>query len=268
MRIFPSLMLILSFIVFGCSDPNNKYIEKVKKRVKDDAIGVELNYKSISFNWIDTLYVREIQTELNNEYNKHKNTILKTELKIKDIGRGKVFSKSFLTTEKYTELRNWEKNVGHPNVYSWGSTASWVEDGYKDYYEFAFANRSKSIWLEELCVQINQTDSLLAVYDKIEDGDLVFTENVLWFYKGIAHFHNQKNYSKLFKLISKTIGEMKKIKTKTDSLSTLNPEQIINYTAQNIYTINNPLLNGAEQELKVNFIFNSNFEIVDRENPE
>lgn len=39
----------------SCSSPNKEYIEKIKQQVKEDALGVEMNYKNISFEWTDTL---------------------------------------------------------------------------------------------------------------------------------------------------------------------------------------------------------------------
>lgn len=109
-----------------------------------------MNYKNINFEWVDTLFVNEKLIHLNNINDESLQTILDFEYFVKDnFETGKLFSKEYLSKNRILELRNWEVEVGHPNKYG-----SWVKDGYKDYLEFAFANRNASKYISELCNQI------------------------------------------------------------------------------------------------------------------
>lgn len=137
-------------ISFSCSNKNQKFIDKIKEQVKEDALGIEMNYKNINFEWVDTLFVNEKLIHLNNINDESLQTILDFEYFVKDnFETGKLFSKEYLSKNRILELRNWEVEVGHPNKYG-----SWVKDGYKDYLEFAFANRNASKYISELCNQI------------------------------------------------------------------------------------------------------------------
>lgn len=256
-------------MILGCSNPNSEYIEKIKQKVKEDAMGVELNYENIEFQWIDTLFVKEKLTTISEQFDDRIKTILNIEYYVRDnFEKGKIFTKNYLTKDRFIELRNWELKVGHPNEYSYGRQATWVKDGYKDYYEFAFANRDASSWISELCNQIEKTDSLLNNYDNLEDGNLDLLQNALWFYKRIDIFESNNNPADLWDKVDNEIAELKKLKTEIDSLSSLDPNKVIHYKALNTYKIKNPILNGAVQELKKYFIFNSQFEIIGKEDIE
>ena len=250
-------------LTFSCSNPNAEHIEKIKQQVKEDALGIELNYKNIEFQWTDTLYVKEKLVDVSTQFNQRLQVILDIEYFVKDnLEKGKVFTKNYLTKDRFTELRNWEINVGHPNQSSPGRAASWVKDGHKDYYEFAFANRNASPWISELCTQVEETDKLLENYEGLEEGNLAFIQNALWYYKRIDDFKTSTTPSDLWDKVEYEIAELNLLKAKVDSLSALDPNQVIHYKALNTYKINNPILNGAEQELKKYFIFNSQLEII------
>ena len=67
---------------------------------------------------------------------------------------------------------------------------------------------------------------------------------------------------------SKVLSELenlKLIKNEIDSLSKFDSDKVIYYKAFNIYIINNPLLNEAEQEIKKYFLFGSNLNIIGKE---
>lgn len=254
-------------ITLSCSNPDNQYLEKIKQQVKEDALGVNLDYKNIDFQWIDTLLVSEQLEPLKQNYKDRVHVLLNLEHYIKDnFKKGMVFSKSYLTKNRFLELRNWELKVGHPNTnpYS-GSTASWVKDGYKDYYQFAFANRNASEFIAELCDQIELTDELINSYDFIKDGDLGLMNNVLWFYTRIDHYESSKSPDPLWTKVSDELSELKIINYQIDSLSKLDPSKVVYYKAANTYKINNPLLNGVEQEIKKYFLFDENLNIVGKE---
>ena len=248
-----------------CTNPNKEYIDKVKQQVKEDALGVEMNYRNIEFKWIDTLLVKEEIALMNSEYENRLKEILNIEHYVKDnFEKGNIFSKSYLTKERFTELRNWELNVGHPNEY-FGLQSSWVKDGYKDYYEFAFANRNASAWISELCNQVEETDNLLNDYESLEEGNIALIENALWFYNRIDNYQSNKNPDEIWKIVSEEINQLKIINSNIDSLNSFSPDKVVYFKALNTYKINNPILNGAEQELKKYFLFDTNSNIIGTE---
>jgi hypothetical protein len=261
------ITLILLGGLLSCSSPNDPFIEKIKQQVKEDALGVEMNYKNIEFKWVDTLFVSEKLNPLRADFNTRIQKITDIEYFVKDnFKKGKVFSKSYLTKDRFLELRNWEVKVGHPNKNPYGGgQAIWIKDGYKDYYEYAFANRTASKWITELCEQIERTDALAKNYDSIEEGDLQLMDNVLWFYTRIDNYESSKNPDQLWTAVGNEIAQLKQIKGQIDSLSTLDPNKIIFYKTLNTYKINNPLLNGVEQEMRKYFLFDESLNIIGKE---
>lgn len=243
-------------LTLGCSNPNKEYIDKIKQQVKEDALGVELNYKSQEFRWTDTLFVKEKLSEINQDFKERVNAILDLEYFTRDnYDRGNIFSKKYLTKDRVEQLRNWEKNNrGIP-----------FNREYNDYYQFAFANRELSAWVSELCSQIEETDSLLNVYEYLEEGNLSLIENVLWYYNRMDVYHSNNNPNKIWSTVSTELGQLKENKAVIDSLSGVNPNQVIYYKALNTYKINNPMLNSAEQELKKYFLFDDKFNITGKE---
>lgn len=266
MKNLKTILFGLLFLANSCSGPDSVFVEKIKQQIKEDASGVELHYKNVEFQWTDTLFVKEKLSELNSEYSDRLNTVLNIEYVIKDnFVEGKVFSKSYLTKDRFSELRNWELKVGHPKEYSFGGQAGWVKDGYKDYYEFAFANRTASPWITELCTQIEEADSLLAIYDSLEEGNLDLIQNAVWFYNRIDSYESNSDPEEIWQIVSDEIDELRVLKTEIYSLASLNPEDVIYYKALNKYKINNPVLNGEEQEISKYFLFDSDLNIIGEE---
>ena len=253
------LLILISGFLISCSDSNKPYIEKIKQQIKENALGVDLNYKSIEFKWIDTLFVDEKLLMLKQNFSQRIDTLLQIEFFIQDnFEKGRIFSKAYITRERLIELRNWEKkNRGIP-----------FNKEYKDYYLFAFDNRDASSWISDLCRQIEESDKLIENYENLTEGDLPLLENVLWYYNRIDVYNSNNSPHRLWSIVSSEINELKTIKTVIDSLTAVNPEKVVNYKALNIFTINNPLLNGAKQELKKVFIFDENFNIISQENIE
>jgi uncharacterized phage-like protein YoqJ len=244
------LILLPLTLLFGCSNPNAEYLSKIKQNLKENANGVELNYENIEFKWVDTLFVSEQITQLNSSYEKKITSIMEIENYVKDnYETGKVFTKSYLTKDRFEELRNWEKN--RRKKYSKG-----------DYYEFAFKNREASSWISELCNQIEETDSLLSVYDEINEGNLDLFQNSLWYYEHIDNYVSNGNPSQIWAKVLNELTELRQINLDLEGLLKLEPNKVINYKASNIYKINNPLLNGAEQEVNNTVLFNSELEII------
>ena len=244
-------------LTISCSNPDKEYIGKIKQQVKEDAMGIEMNYENINFQWSDTLFVKERLGEFQENYENRLNTVLGLEYYVQDnFEKGKIFSKKYLTKKRVAELRNWEKNIrGIP-----------FNKDYKDYYKYAFAKRDASNWLSELCDQIEETDSLLGKYKSIEEGNLQLIGNILWYYDRIDSYKSNNKPNVIWNKVSTELGELKEIKTEIDSLSLLNPDKVIYYKALNTYKINNPILNGAEQELKKYFLFDDQSNITGKEN--
>ena len=253
------LSFVFCFLVLllGCSNPNEPYIAKIKQQVKEDALGVEMNYMNIEFQWIDTLFVRDKLSNLKRNFDEKLNAILKIEYYVQDnFVNGTIFSKDYLTLARVIELRNWEnKNRGIP-----------FNNEYKEYYLFAFANRDASSWISELCSQIEETDILIENYDEIEEGNLKFLENILWYYKRINSYNSNNTPNIIWHEVLNQIQELKIIQKEIDQLSSSNTDDVIHYKALNIYKINNPFLNGAEQEIKRIFLFDNSLDIIGSEN--
>jgi len=170
------IALVLIGLIIGCSNLSQEYIVKIKQQVKEDAMGIEMNYENITFQWTDTLFVKEKLEQFQANYKEGLNTILNVEYYVQDnFEKGKIFSGEYLNKKRVEELRNWEKNNrGVP-----------FNKEYNDYYKFAFENRDASKWLSELCDQIEETDSLLSEFESIEEGNLQLVSNVLWYYDRI-----------------------------------------------------------------------------------
>jgi hypothetical protein len=253
-----NLLVGLLALTFGCSNPNSEFIDKVKQQVKDDAMGVEINYKNIEFEWTDTLYVKQQLATLSEQFDERLKTIMDFEFYIKDdFKKGMIFTKDYLTKDRLIELRNFQNKVRdylYPN------------SEYKSYYEWLFdKNNCDSEWCNTLRREILYMDSIINNYNDLKETDLDFLKSICWHYKYIDSYNSNKNPDVIWDKIDNEISELKDLKVKTDSLATLDPNMVIHYKALNTYKINNPILNGAEQELKKYFIFNSQFEIIGKE---
>lgn len=239
---------IIAISMFSCSDPNEMYLDKIKQKVKEDALGIDMNYKNLDFIWVDTFFVKEEIKELTKKYDEKLTTIMK----IKYYDTEFLFSKKYVTKKKYLELRNQE------NKFRKGSFNG-------DYCKYACENTDKSPWLLELCNQIKTTDSLINVYDEIKEGDLCFIKNVNWFYHRTDHFYSNKKGVELWNAVKEVTNELTHIKYEIDSLSKLDSNYVIHYKAFNKFKINNPILNNAEQELESHFYFDNKMNIIKRD---
>jgi len=63
-------------------------------------------------------------------------------------------------------------------------------------------------------------------------------------------------------IIYDLLNDLEVLKTQIESLSIKDSNEVIEYKAFNEYTINNPILNGAEVNVAKNFFFNNQFEII------
>lgn len=238
---------VLIILAWGCNseqsqspiipeETNEQHTEKIRQRVKEDALGLEMNYKSISFEWQDTLYVSEVIKSIQNLV-----------VSLPDVESVEIFSDEFITKENLLKLRNWEDNKrGVP-----------FNKEYRLYTDFAKNNTDKSAWLKELSDRIAKTDEILSKWDSVS---VVENNSIVWlhlieYYRTIDKFYTSR--PQLTELWDELEAQINNIKGKA-------PNDVVSYRALNVFTINNPAFNSVEQELKQYFVFNSDFEIIDR----
>ena len=230
------LLLSLATLI-SCSEAN-PYLDKIKAKVKEDAMGVELNYKNISFQWVDTLTVEKQTTKLSAQFDNGINTILDFYY----------YSEDMLTKKKLIKLRGFENRVRNK------------PKGYKNYEEFAFANRETSSFISSLCDQFEETDRLLGDWNILERGNLSLIKNATWYYEREDQYEGRSLFD--WSLITNMVEELEKLQSEKDVLSKKDPNEVIEYKALNVYNINNPMLNSAKQELEKHFIFDKDLNII------
>lgn len=250
-----SLIFIVFYLVTGCSDPNQPYIDSIREKVQSDAMGFDLNYQSIEFNWVDTLKINDKINRLETAYSEKLKEILDLEYHVYDNHeRDYIFSKKYISEQRLLELRNWEDNMrGMPF------------NEYDNYTEFAFSNRNQSEWLQNYTSTVEKTDKLINKYESLNDGNLELIRNAVFYYERIDSFHNNRNVSDLWGLVRSQIYTLESLSKEINSWSEKNPNEVIHYVAENKFQINNPMFNNAEQQITDKFYFNKNFEIIKRE---
>ena len=246
------LFIPLLIYITSCSDPDQQYINSIEQVVYDNALSVNMNYRSQEFKWIDTLYVTDMQLQAKMDYNKLLDEIVSFEYFVSDnMLKGNILSLSYITKDRLSDLREWERLIGHSS-----------HSG--DYYEFAFAHRNSSNFLSELTSNLELTESLLAVYDQIREGNTDLLRNVTWYYSRIDKYENNQP-APIWDKVYKSIGALDATKYRLDSLMALEGTDIIHYKAYNRYLIDNLVLNNATVEVKKYFMFDSKLSIIDFE---
>lgn len=233
-KILTSIFLVS--ILISC-DESNPYLDKIKERVNQDAMGVDINYRSLSFKWVDTLTVGKQIEKIKSEYEDGINTIL----------RINYFSKEVLNKEELQRLRGFEDRVRN------------VPEGYKSYEDFAFKNRDASSFISELCIQYEETDKILSDWDNFKD-DLSIVRIATWYYEREDDFNGVTRFD--WNNIKNLIKSLEVLKVQIETLSVKDSNEVIEYKSFNKYSINNPILNGDEIEVSKYFIFNNKFEII------
>ena len=244
------IYLFLALLIVSCSsDSNQVHIDKVKQQVKKSAMGVEMNYKNITFKWVDTLTVKKQLTIFNTEYEKGISVIINSPY----------FSKDVLTKKELISLRSWENGI---------RDTPFKYDGkkYKNYEGFAFANRDMSSFIADLCNQFEISDKLIKNWDNLGEGNLELIKNANWYYQRKANYNGTSE--DFFTSITTLVEALEELQTEIGSLSDLNPNDIIEVKALNNYKINNPLLNGAEVDITKYFIFDKDYNVIRTEDVE
>jgi len=244
------IYLTLTILIVACSsDINQVHIDKIKQKVKKDAMGIDLNYKNVTFDWIDTLTVKKQISFLNTSYDEGINSILKSSF----------FSQDVLTKEKLITLRNWENGM---------RDTPFKYDGkkYKNYEGFALNNRDLSPFITDLCNQIEISDKLLENWSNLEEGNLKLIKNANWYYKRKANYNGTS--IDFYNSINNLVELLEELKIKIVPISEMNPNDIIESKALNNYTINNPIMNGIEVDINKYFIFDKDYNIIRSESVE
>lgn len=229
------------FFLFSCTDRNNPLIEQIKEKVYADADGADLNYKSLEFLILDTLYISELTEIAFADYNDAISNFEMTD----------DFSNNKLTKEYLTQLRNQELILrDDPN-----------------YYNDVLSGKCKTDWCKELRNQIIETDSLIAMEDHF-NNKLKLYKNVVWYYIRSARFNN--NTEKLDYRYSKMNDNLKYLiqqQFRRDSLKSLDQNKIVYIRTQNKFMVANPVQNSMDT-LEQYFYFDSNLNVTAREDVE
>ena len=231
------LLLMLSATLMSCSEPN-PYLDKIKEKVKQDAMGIEMNYNSISFKWTDTLTVGKQIAKITAKYDDGIKTIL----------NNNYYSEDILTKKSLMKLRGFEDRVRN------------TPKGYKSFEAFAFANRNASSFISDLCNQYEETDRILSDWDNLEKGNLSLIRVATWYYQREDKFNGNSRGD--WSLVTDILNSLGELQSEKNSLSEKDSNEVVEYKAYNVYTINNPLLNGAEVEIKKHFIFDNELNII------
>ena len=208
------LAIGLAMTIAACESPTKRYEDKIAQLVKNDAMGFEVNYKSLEFEWIDTLTIES------------------------------------KTMAQYDLVQESKNNIKVPNKmksgyqYVTGVLGSWLEidkkyDGKK--------SKSHTQTLSKF-EEMYKTDSIQAILYFLDEADkYIGLKGSPYVYQQslIEYTQNQKEYERL---------------------DNLPQSQVIQYTARNKYTITNPMFNNAKQEVEGYFIFDPDFNIIDRVN--
>lgn len=209
----------------------------------------DMNYQSILLDYVDTFTVADKKRLLAEEIEAVKRELLEYNKPVATYLveiQGNIFSKDFLTREKVVQIRNWERE----NRKQAGSSRG-------DYYEFVFSEDCFSEWCVTLRNQLNETDQFLEGYDKIEDSNLKFIKNITWYYKRIDQYNSNGASDSRWDALTGKINDAIEKEEELLSLSNREDNVVIHYVIKNKYTIVNPLLNNAKQEIERKFILNA-----------
>lgn len=225
-----SLILLIALAFSSCSDPNAPYTDKIAAFLKKQANGVEIQYKSKSFEFVDTLYAHEKASDLQIEYNERLKGLLSKVETIRD---------EYLTLEKLKKLRNQEQEMrANPDYYK----------------KVIFSGDCDSDWCEKLKKQLASTDRLISNFDNLPKNDLSLKQNAVWYYKRHAKYYNQSERFSNLEMIEEGLNRLISIQATSDSLTALGNQHKLHIKALNEYQIVNPMLD-KKQDLKFYFLF-------------
>lgn len=220
----------LLFILVLASCSSNDYKENIAEYLNTTQ-GVDLNYKSIEFRMIDTIYQHELVDSLNKRL-----SILKQDIAFDD-----------LTKDEMLKLRNQDE--------IWSGNDTYIE-------MIVLSGDYDSPYIRELRKEILKTDSLLQYYPwDITNKALLL--NWQWYIKKRANYYSNPIIKDNYNRLSANIDTCIVIINQLDYLINEDSEDIIHLIAYNRYKIVNPFLNNAKQTLEAVFKFNKDGEVID-----
>lgn len=225
---------IILFLV-SCNS-NKEYLEKIKEKINSDAMGFDLKYRSIDFQFRDTIYIKDIKDSL----------LLVINRTLAPLQRDSDFIIDLDTPVRLKKIK--EKIINKEKILD----KFYSLEG-KSYHQM-------DIVVKELLVTI---DSICANFS-IKSNQYFILKTV------IKYRENQATRLKLYDIASsynKLKEEIDKaeINNKTiDSLSAFSEIKPAYYKAYNKYTINNPLFGGTKQTLESVFVFDESKNLIER----
>ena len=233
---FKTVITVFFILCVSCSS-NKQYTEKISAKLKADAMGLDLNYKSLEFKFTDTLTVKE-------QIKNHQDTL---SAMCNEINAAELLAPDYLTKEKLIKLRNQEQELRSDNNY---------------YDKYVFTDEYNSEWIIELRTQLNRTDSLISIFDALGDCNTGLWKNVIWYNIRRANYY-ENDYIDYWNYMLDKVKEADSYNNKLDSLNNLSPDNVIHYKAFNRYQINNPFVNNTLQEIEAYIYFDENLNIIE-----
>ncbi len=240
------IFLIATLTLVSCQSDIE---EKIETHLKSKAMGLEINYKSQSFQWVDTLTV----SELNDSFKRKTNGIIEPILGFEYYiyphhDHCQILTKSYNSISKLKQLRNFENEHGHK------------ENG--DYIAFAKKNYGLSSFINSYADNIDGLDSIISNYDNFKESDPFWIKTLAWFYKRTESYEKNHVTADFWDLAIQYSDTIKAYNDSISKYSNIDGSTPIYFKGINKYTIENPLLKGAKQELKGFIYFNPELEII------
>jgi len=222
------LFAFLTLFAISCKNSNQEFIDKLKEQAANNELGVDLKYKVINFELIDTLYNQDradsLLVILNNNIEGIKNLDLS-----KDV---------------FLKFKDQELNLRSDKNY---------------YKNIVFNDDYSSEWLTELRNILSRTDSVLLDFDNA--NVLVKFELYSWFNRRYWQFNQNLKYEKTYNDYYESAVKLNELEKEISTLMK-NPKKIIHFKAKVNFEQVNPLLGGAKQNLTVNKYFDENKDLI------
>lgn len=232
-------LLVASITISGLSScSTDRYKEQLKQYVITKADGADINYKLISLEVIDTIYIGEridsIELRMQNSF-----------------GINKAMR---YTKDNYKEYRDREFMVFNENM------NNYEEDVLRGKLKDAFP------WYTEIREITETADSLLANWDKVDQYSYEFNRTLVWYSIRMFQFYNRNDENiTVGKYLLDEIITNKSLFTERDSLLKLNArENIYKIKVRHKYSILNPLFN-KRLELKSLTYFDKDGKLLETE---
>ncbi len=222
------LITVFTLLIVSCSNQYQDFIDKLKLDRSKNDLGVDLKYKVIKFDMLDTLY--------NHEHADSLQLILTSNIEnIKQLDMSKnVFIKFKDQELDLRDDKNYYKNV-------------------------VYIESNSSEWLTEIREILKKTDTLLAGFDNADILDKF--ELYSWYNRRYWQYNMNSDYEKKFDDLYKSAIKLQDLAREISTLKA-NPMNIIHYKAEVNFEQVNPLLGGAKQNLTEIVYFDENKNLI------